>query len=108
MKHKLLSQSSLAEQVWALTKRIPRGKVATYGQLAKALKKPRAYRAVGNALNKNPYAPIVPCHRVIRSDGSVGGFAIGTNKKIALLSKEGVKILNHKVTPLKKFLCKFY
>ena len=107
MKHKLLSQPTFAEQVWALTKRIPKGKVATYGQLARALKKPRACRAVGNALNKNPYAPIVPCHRVIRSDGSIGGFAMGANKKIALLTKEGVEIFNHKVTPLKKFIYHF-
>ena len=103
----MVKKSTFAEAVWALTKRIPKGKVATYGQLAKALKKPRAARAVGNALNKNPYAPIVPCHRVVRSSGEVGGFASGPKKKINLLTKEGVKIINYKVTPLKKFLYHF-
>ncbi|HWA64450.1 MAG TPA: MGMT family protein, partial [Candidatus Paceibacterota bacterium] len=58
-------------------------------QVAAAIGRPRAARAVGNALNKNPFAPEVPCHRVIRSDGSTGGFAFGRKKKIQLLKKEG-------------------
>jgi len=107
MRLKLLNNKTFSESVWALTKRIPRGKVTTYAQLAKALKKPRAYRAVGNALNKNPYAPIVPCHRVIKSDGNIGGFALGSKKKINLLTKEGIKIVNYKVTPLEKFFYRF-
>ena len=56
------------EKVWALTSRIPAGKVATYAQIAQHLGT-RGYRAVGNALNRNPYAPAVPCHRVVGSDG---------------------------------------
>lgn len=97
---------SFAEIVWRATKLIPKGRVATYSQIAKIIGKPLASRAVGNALNKNPYAPIVPCHRVIRSDGSVGGFALGSKSKINLLKKEGVIIINNKVKPLEKFLYK--
>jgi O-6-methylguanine DNA methyltransferase len=69
--------------------RIPKGKTMTYAQVAAAIGNPKAVRAVGNALNKNPFAPDVPCHRVIRSDGSIGGFASGTAKKVALLRREG-------------------
>jgi methylated-DNA-[protein]-cysteine S-methyltransferase len=88
---KILPGMTFNEKVWALTARIPRGKVVTYGEIAKALKCNGA-RAVGNALNKNPYAPAVPCHRVVGSDGSLTGFAGGLDKKRALLTTEGVKL----------------
>ena len=78
------------QKVWALTSRIPAGKVATYGQLAWALGNPRASRAVGNALNRNPYAPAVPCHRVVGSTGALTGFAGGLDMKRQLLSREGI------------------
>ncbi len=97
---------TFSELVWQATKRIPKGKVATYAIIAKMIKKPKAARAVGNALNKNPYAPIVPCHRVVKSDGSIGGFASGPRNKISLLSKEGVTIIKNKVSPLDRFLYK--
>tara|TARA_Y100000590_G_scaffold410530_1_gene503671 strand:+ start:1429 stop:1656 length:228 start_codon:yes stop_codon:yes gene_type:complete len=71
--------------------KIPKGKVKTYKQVAIAIRNPRSARAVANACGKNPYAPKVPCHRVIRSDGSMGGYSgpggIKTKKK--LLKKEG-------------------
>ena len=67
---------------------IPRGRVMTYAQVARAIGHPNAVRAVGTALNRNPFAPAVPCHRVIRSDGTIGGFAGGTRKKTALLRRE--------------------
>ncbi len=92
------------ERVWAATKKIPKGKVATYGLIAKMIGKPKSARAVGNALNKNPYAPIVPCHRVVRADGSIGGFASGPKKKIEILKKEGVAIVKNKVAPLTTYL----
>jgi len=79
------------QKVWALTARIPKGKVVTYGDIAKALHC-NGPRAVGNALNKNPYAPAVPCHRVVGSDGSLTGFAGGLDKKRKLLLGEGVKL----------------
>jgi methylated-DNA-[protein]-cysteine S-methyltransferase len=79
------------EKVWALTARIPKGRVTTYAELARALGT-TAYRAVGNAMNKNPYAPGVPCHRVVGSDGSLTGYAGGLEKKRKMLSDEGVNL----------------
>ena len=84
-------------QVYRACSKIPRGKISTYHEIARVLKNPRAARAVGNALNKNPFAPQVPCHRVIKSNGEVGGFASGTKKKIALLKKEGIIIKKGKI-----------
>lgn len=97
---------TFAQRVYNLTARIPRGKVSTYKSIAQALKKPSATRAVGNALNKNPFAPQVPCHRVIRSNGEVGGFASGSAKKILMLQKEGIAIRNGKID-LSIFLYEF-
>jgi O-6-methylguanine DNA methyltransferase len=90
---------------------IPEGKVTTYGLIAKKLNT-RAYRAVGNACRRNPYAPKVPCHRVVRSDGSIGGFGGKTSgktveRKIRMLKREKVEILNGKVVDLVKVLFKF-
>ena len=96
---------SFNERCYQVLKKVPRGKVTTYKEIAKALKG-KAYRAVGNAMNKNPYAPRVPCYRVVKSDGNVGGFASGTKKKIQLLKKEGIEIKKGKID-LKKYLYKF-
>ena len=81
---------TFSEKVYKFTSLVPRGKVATYSALAAAIGSPRAVRAVGNALNKNPFAPKVPCHRIIRSSGEIGGFAGGCAKKTRLLKIEGV------------------
>jgi methylated-DNA-[protein]-cysteine S-methyltransferase len=89
-----------------LLKKVPAGRVTTYRELAHALGT-KAYRAVGQAMNKNPYAPKVPCHRVISSDGSLGGFAGGKAKKIALLKKEGVVVNNGRVVDWKTKLYRF-
>jgi len=77
------------QSVYDFVRTVPRGKTVTYAAVAAAIGRPRAVRAVGNALNKNPFAPEVPCHRVIRSDGSIGGFASGSQKKLQLLKSEG-------------------
>ena len=90
-----------SEKVYKITKKIPRGRVSTYGEIAHALNT-KAYRAVGSALNKNPYAPIVPCHRVVNSNGKIGGFADGTNKKIKMLEKEGIKVKNNRIVNFDK------
>lgn len=87
---------------------IPEGKVSTYKEIAHALGKSGfAYRAVGMALNKNPYAPRVPCHRVVASNGSLGGFAHGDQKKIELLEKEGVQIMDNKILHFEKKLFRY-
>ena len=87
-------------------KKIPKGRVTTYKILAEKLNT-KAYRAVGNVCHINPYAPQVPCHRVINSDGKVGGFASGTKNKIKLLEKEGIEIKNKKILNFEKVLYRF-
>ncbi len=81
------------QKVWTLTARIPPGSVTTYGQLAAALGT-QGYRAVGHALNKNPYAPAVPCHRVVGGDGSLTGYADGLASKRRMLAAECVTMTN--------------
>ncbi|HEY74226.1 MAG TPA: methylated-DNA--[protein]-cysteine S-methyltransferase [Thermoflexia bacterium] len=71
---------------------VPRGWVSTYGRIAKSLGTPRAARAVGNALARNPFPVIIPCHRTIRADGRLGGYQGGLNMKRALLEMEGVEV----------------
>ena len=78
---------SFKDKVYAVVRRIPRGKVLTYKEVARRAGPPRAYRAVGNILNKN-HDPKIPCHRIIRSDGKVGGYNRGSRKKLALLKRE--------------------
>jgi len=87
-----MRKSDFANQVYALVKKIPKGKVMTYGQITKALKKPQASRAVGNILHRNSSSQI-PCHRVVNREGRVAfKFAHGgENKQCELLLKEGVK-----------------
>ncbi|MFP4144728.1 MAG: MGMT family protein [Phycisphaeraceae bacterium] len=87
---------SFSERVWAVTARIPRGKVATYGQIARVLGT-KGYQAVGMALHCNPWAPEVPCHRVVGSDGRLTGFAGGLAKKRELLAAEGVRCAGDRV-----------
>jgi methylated-DNA-[protein]-cysteine S-methyltransferase len=99
-------QTSFSEKCYAVLRKVPKGKVTTYGEIAKALKT-KAYRAVGTAMNKNPYAPEVPCHRVVNSNGNIGGFASGCENKVKLLKKEGVKIEYNKVVDFERVLYKF-
>lgn len=82
------------EDVYDLLRKIPSGKVSTYGDLAKALGNPSASRVIGSILAKNPNPIKVPCHRVVMSDGKVGGYAYGAVRKKDLLEKEGVLVTN--------------
>ena len=92
---------SFNERVYEIVKRIPAGRVSTYGEVARVMKT-KGYRAVGNALNKNPYAPIVACHRIVNSQGHLHGFASGLKDKARLLEREGIKIKNNKVENFEK------
>ncbi|MCK4398339.1 MAG: MGMT family protein [Methanophagales archaeon] len=86
------------EAVLKLVKQIPEGKVTTYGEIAREITgSVHAARAVGQAVATNPYPIVVPCHRVVRSDGDIGGYSLGVDKKIRLLSAEGVEIKGRKV-----------
>jgi methylated-DNA-[protein]-cysteine S-methyltransferase len=88
----ILKGTKFQLKVWKYLISIPKGELRTYSQVAKAIKKPKAVRAVANAIGKNPYAPKIPCHRVIRSDGSLGGYSGkgGINTKRKLLKLEGI------------------
>ena len=87
----ILKGSQFQIKVWKYLKTIPKGKVKTYKQVAIGINKPKSARAVANACGKNPYSPKIPCHRVIRSDGTLGGFSGpgGLIAKKRLLKKEG-------------------
>ena len=86
---------------YSLVKQIPEGRVSTYGEIARGLGDIRVARAVGKMLHHNMYAPVVPCHRVVMSDGGLGGFATGTENKIALLKIEGVEVAGGRVVEFK-------
>ena len=90
------------QRVWAITRRIPSGRVLTYGDIARKLGT-KAYRAVGQALNANPYAPQVPCHRVVGARGQLTGFASGLKMKKQLLDREGVTLSSNNNIDLKKY-----
>jgi len=77
--------------------RIPKGKVSTYKRIAEKIGHPKAYRAVGTALHNNPLAPLVPCHRVVASDGSFSGPQVNARQRRNLVIGEGVPIKNNKV-----------
>ena len=96
----------LSKKVFNLTKRIPKGRVTTYKIIAEKLKT-KAYRAVGTALHKNKKPIIIPCHRVVNSNGFAGGYAKGIKKKTELLKKEGIKIKNKKIINFEKILFRF-
>ena len=87
---KLSAKTINSEDVYSMLLTIPKGKVSTYGDLAKALGKPTASRYIGRILGKNPNPIKVPCHRVVMSNGKIGGYALGTEKKRELLQNEGV------------------
>ena len=90
-----LKGTTLQIKVWKYLKTRPKGQTRTYKQVAIAVKKPKAIRAVANAVGKNPYPIVIPCHRVIRSDGSLGGYSgaggIETKRKLLLNEKDSFK-----------------
>lgn len=92
------------EKVVGIVRNIPKGKVSTYGRIAKKLKNPGLARAVGNVVRKAPLIDSsIPCHRVIKTDGRTGKYRFGRNKKIQLLKKEGVEVKDGRVN-LEKFI----
>lgn len=93
-------------KIYNLCKRVPKGKVTTYKILAEKAGT-KAYRAVGQAMKNNPFSPQVPCHRVVASDGGIGGFSSGVKNKIKLLKKEGVEVKKNKIVDFEKKLFRF-
>lgn len=98
--------SGFDESCYTLLKLVPEGKVTTYKEMANALNS-RAWRAVGRAMAKNKHLFVIPCHRVVRSDGAIGGYALGSDKKAALLTAEGITVENGKVKNLGACLHRF-
>jgi methylated-DNA-[protein]-cysteine S-methyltransferase len=100
----LSDKTKFEKEVLVATFKIPKGKVSTYKRIAEKIGKPNAYRAAGNALHKNPLAPVVPCHRVVKSDGTFGGETKGAESRKRLLVEEGVPIENNRVKISSKIL----
>jgi methylated-DNA-[protein]-cysteine S-methyltransferase len=98
-----LTQSTIKDSdVYNLLLKIPAGKVSTYGDLAKALGNPLASREIGRILGRNPNPIRVPCHRIVMSDGKVGGYSYGSDRKRELLEKEGISFGNGIVSDFKR------
>jgi methylated-DNA-[protein]-cysteine S-methyltransferase len=97
----------LEEKVYKKLLEVPEGKITTYGELAKAIGLKNGQRIIGKIMNKNPYPAIVPCHRVIKSDGKIGGYAWGEKVKAKMLSNEGIKIKNGKILDVEKSIYRF-
>ena len=97
-----------ASDVYKVVSKIPKGRVSTYGAVAKELKAKGASRAVGQILKVNPTPIVVPCHRVVKSDGSIGGYggASGSNIKIKLLCSEGLRVREGKIQNLERVVLK--
>jgi methylated-DNA-[protein]-cysteine S-methyltransferase len=89
--------SEFQARVLKLVAMVPKGNVTTYKELARAVGRPRAYRAVANAVARNPYPVKIPCHRVVRSNGEVGGYRPGVRRKTKLLLWEGIEVENGRV-----------
>ncbi|NUM25738.1 MAG: MGMT family protein [Candidatus Buchananbacteria bacterium] len=105
-----ISKSGLTQfQIAVLQKlqSVPRGRVTTYQYLARAIGRPRAVRAVGNALNANPWIISVPCHRVVRNNGEIGGYARGAKRKALVLKNEGIMTRQGKIVDFEKKLYRF-
>ena len=88
---------NLEHRVYKKLCEVPPGKITTYGELAKAVGLKNGQRVIGRIMNKNPYPGIVPCHRVIKSDGKIGGYYYGEQPKTKMLTREGIKIIHGKI-----------
>jgi len=98
---------NLDEKVYKKLLQVPKGKITTYGELAKAVGLQNGQRAIGKIMNKNPYPVIIPCHRVVSSNGTIGGYAFGQDVKTNMLTKEGIKIHNRKILDFGKIIYRF-
>lgn len=99
--------NDLDKQVYGKLLLVPKGKVTTYGELAKAVGLKNGQRLIGQIMGKNPFPVIVPCHRVVMSDGRIGGYFYGDKVKTKMLSDEGIAIKNGKVQDWEKSVFRF-
>ncbi|MEX2193108.1 MAG: MGMT family protein [Nitrosarchaeum sp.] len=98
---------NLDKKIYKKLLEVPKGKITTYGELARAVGLKNGQRAVGKIMNKNPYPVIIPCHRVVKSDGKVGGYAYGEEIKSDMLTREGIVIKNGKILDLENTIYRF-
>ena len=98
---------NLDQKIYKKLLEVPKGKITTYGELAKAVGLKNGQRAVGKIMNKNPYPVIIPCHRVVKSDGKIGGYAYGEEIKSDMLTREGIVIKNGKILDLENKIYRF-
>jgi methylated-DNA-[protein]-cysteine S-methyltransferase len=96
----------LSTKVYKRLLQVPKGKVTTYGELAKAVGLKNGQRVIGTIMRKNPFPVIVPCHRVVKSDGKIGGYVYGKRVKSRMLVNEGINIKDGKIIDFDKE--KFY
>ena len=97
----------IEERVYKKLLQVPKGYIVTYGDLAKAVNLQHGQRLIGRIMKNNPFPVIIPCHRVVKSNGDIGGFAFGTNIKKNLLLNEGIQTNKNKIVDFKKIKFKF-
>ena len=98
---------NIEQKVYKKLLDVPKGKITTYGDLAKAGGLKNGQRLIGKIMSNNPYPVLVPCHRVVMSTGKIGGYAYGESVKMKMLSDEGIEITNGKIESFDKKLFKF-
>ena len=98
---------NLDKKIYKKLLEVPEGKITTYSELAKAVGFTNGQRAVGKFMNKNPYPVIIPCHRVVKADGKVGGYAFGEEIKTNMLKKEGIRVKDGKILDWEKAIYRF-
>ena len=97
----------IEERVYKKLLQVPKGHIITYGDLSKAVNLQNGQRLIGRIMRNNPFPVIIPCHRVVKSNGDIGGFAFGTNIKKNLLLNEGIQTNKNKIVDFKKIKFKF-
>jgi len=98
---------NLEQKIYKKLLEVPKGQITTYGELSKAVGLINGQRYIGKIMNKNPYPVIIPCHRVVMSNGKIGGYAYGEHVKTKLLNDEGIQIKNGKIIDLKSRIYRF-
>ena len=97
----------IKEKIYKKLLQVPSGKITTYGELSRSIGLENGQRIVGQIMKKNPFPVIIPCHRVVKSNGSIGGYAFGANIKQNMLLKEGINVKNNKIEIFENLFFKF-
>ena len=97
----------IKEKIYKKLLQVPSGKITTYGELSRSIGLENGQRIVGQIMKKNPFPVIIPCHRVVKSNGSIGGYAFGVNIKQNMLLIEGINVKNNKIENFENFFFKF-